>query len=100
MADHVEPLLRRRAVHASVESLRPAALELSALLGTVATELASQADQVEFVAEAAEASRTHVTKGNRELRKATERPSAMRDAVLVLTGILALVLLFLDWYTP
>ncbi len=102
---HADELLRvRRRVaaplDASAEALRPAALEVSSLLATVAAELAAQAEQVQFVADAAEESRSNVAKGNRELRKATERPSAMRDAVLALTGVLALALIFLDWYTP
>ncbi len=70
------------------------------MMETVASQLAIQSEQVHFIEEAAESSRENVQKGNRELARAAERPSTMRDFVLMFLAILGLVLLFLDWYTP
>jgi t-SNARE complex subunit (syntaxin) len=96
--------LRRRseasAANRSLSTLQPAAAEISALMGQLAAEVASQHDAVASIEAAAVASRENVRKGNRELQKAASRPSALRDLVLLLLGALALVLLFLEWYTP
>lgn len=66
----------------------------------MATELTSQSDQVQFIADSVDESRDLVRKGNRHLAQATERPSTLRDFMLTIMAVLALALIFLDWYTP
>jgi t-SNARE complex subunit (syntaxin) len=101
--DAQQRAVRRARTDASAEALshlQPAAAEISALLGQLAGEVASQHDAVASIEASAVASRENVRKANRELRQATERPSAMRDLALVVIAFLAAALLFLEWYTP
>ncbi len=92
--------LRVRRPQLGVDEIRPAALEISAIMERMAAELERQSDTVKENMDLVEGATQNVRKGNRELQQATSRPSAMRDFALIFIGVLALVVLFLDWYTP
>lgn len=95
-----EFLHQRRHASTSAPLLHQASLELSALLGTISSELRSQQDDVQFIADAAEESRDTVQRGNRELAQAVARPSRIRDVAVALLLFLLFILLFLDWHAP
>ena len=89
---------RRGGASSQAPLLHQASLELSALLGTISAELHTQQGDVQFIADAAEESRDHVRRGNRELAQAVARPSRIRDVAVALLLTLLLLLLFLDWH--
>jgi len=70
---------------------------ISASMDVLASLLNDQADQVEFVEDAADAANEHVRGGNRELAQSASRPNFLRDAMVVLILILAVALVFLDY---
>jgi hypothetical protein len=91
---------RRPPTLASAAALAPAAADIAAMLDRLSGELTAQSDAVTFIADAAEGARRDVARGNRQLEAAGSRPSAMRDFFLTLVALLAVALLFLEWYTP
>lgn len=82
-----------------VTHIQSAALELSSLMDTLTTELVSQADAVQTIADNTAESIENVKKGNRQLQQAVERPSTLREFLVTLIVIFTLILMFLDWFS-
>jgi t-SNARE complex subunit (syntaxin) len=91
--------LQMRRPMRDVAHIQSSALELSAMMETLTTELMSQQDAVQTIADNTTESIEHVKKGNRQLQQAVQRPSTLREFLVTIIMIFTFVLLFLDWFT-
>jgi len=94
--------LRLRLTRTQTQAIdfQPLTQEITSLLDVLTTELTTQSDTVQSIAEDTEQSRIHITKGNRQLQLQNERPHTLRDFLLFIIILFSILLIFLDWYTP
>ena len=100
MLDEVQAQAIRVVRSHGMDSLVKQVEELGAMLDLLASNVSLQKDNIRYVQSAAEDSLENVRAGNEQLVEATNSPSSMRDAALVLLLSLWAIIVFLDWFNP